>query len=524
MRRRFNDTGVCIPGKHYLADTSVKLSKIMELVEDGAYFTINRPRQYGKTTIVYLLSRELTKDKGYLFLELSFEGVGDNIFEKEELFCLGFAKMLFQEMERLQETDLAAFLFAQKDKIISFSLLSDVVTQLAKKTDKKLVLSVDEIDKSSNNQLFLSFLGMLRDKYLNRNKKKEQTFHSVILAGVHDIKSLKLKISPGTSGKFNSPWNIAIDFNVEMSFNPREIKSMLVDYTQDRGIQMDTEKVAEKIHYYTSGYPYLVSKICKVADEELMSPHKTDEWNTEIIDEAFQYLVNETYTTTLFDDLVKNLENNAELYQLVFEIVFNGKTVAFNVLDPIINLGMLYGILHHQEGRCKLHNRIFEQKIYSYILSKQSRKSDLLSGQPVSRFFKEKVLDLEAVLLGFQQFMKEHYSNKDISFLEREGRLLFLSYLKPIINGRGFDFKEPNVAEERRMDVVVTYNDQRNVVELKRWEGETYHQQGLQQLSDYLDIYSLRKGFLLIFDFRKEKTYKSEKISFRDKEIFSVWV
>ncbi len=60
------------------------------------------------------------------------------------------------------------------------------------------------------------------------------------------------------------------------------------------------------------------------------------------------------------------------------------------------------------------------------------------------------------------------------------------------------------------MDVVVTYNDQRNVVELKRWEGEAYHQQGLQQLSDYLDIHSLRKGFLLIFDFRKEKTYKSE--------------
>lgn len=108
--------------------------------------------------------------------------------------------------------------------------------------------------------------------------------------------------------------------------------------------------------------------------------------------------------------------------------------------------------------------------------------------------------------------------------MEREGRLLFLSFLKPIINGKGFDFKEPSVAEERRMDVVVTYGNRRYVVELKRWEGENYHQQGLQQLNEYLDFYSLKDGFLLIFDFRKKKEYKSQEIQFQDKRIFAVWV
>ncbi|MCB0594130.1 MAG: hypothetical protein H6557_31325 [Lewinellaceae bacterium] len=61
-------------------------------------------------------------------------------------------------------------------------------------------------------------------------------------------------------------------------------------------------------------------------------------------------------------------------------------------------------------------------------------------------------------------------------------------------------------------------------MELKRWRGESYHQKGLQQLSNYLDTYSLQKGFLLIFDFRKQKEYKTEKISFENKEIFAVWV
>jgi hypothetical protein len=133
-------------------------------------------------------------------------------------------------------------------------------------------------------------------------------------------------------------------------------------------------------------------------------------------------------------------------------------------------------------------------------------------------------LDVKLILQRFQSFMRENYSQQDRKFLEREGRLLFLAFLKPILNGRGFDFKEPTVADEQRMDLVITYQDKRYVIELKRWYGEKYHQRGLQQLSDYLDIYSLKKGYLLIYDFNKGKSYKEELIQFQDKEIFALWV
>ena len=73
------------------------------------------------------------------------------------------------------------------------------------------------------------------------------------------------------------------------------------------------------------------------------------------------------------------------------------------------------------------------------------------------------------------------------------------------------------------MDLVITYNDKRYVIELKIWHGDKYHQKGLQQLSDYLDIYSLKKGFLLIFNFNKNKQFKEEIIKFKDKEIYTVW-
>ena len=46
--------------------------------------------------------------------------------------------------------------------------LSKVITNFVKESSKEVVLFIDEVDKSSNNQLFLSFIGMLRNKYLAR--------------------------------------------------------------------------------------------------------------------------------------------------------------------------------------------------------------------------------------------------------------------------------------------------------------------------------------------------------------------
>jgi hypothetical protein len=86
-------------------------------------------------------------------------------------------------------------------------------------------------------------------------------------------------------------------------------------------------------------------------------------------------------------------------------------------------------------------------------------------------------------------------------------------------------WKEPVTGDEQRMDIVVTYGPkQKEVVELKIWRGEEYHQEGLRQLSEYLDFQNLKHGFLLIFDFNKNKQYKSESIKLNDKDIFALWI
>lgn len=62
MAKEFNVTGTCIPTEHYMVDISEKLGKIKELIDKKRYFTINRGRQYGKTTTLSRLRHYLADE------------------------------------------------------------------------------------------------------------------------------------------------------------------------------------------------------------------------------------------------------------------------------------------------------------------------------------------------------------------------------------------------------------------------------------------------------------------------------
>ncbi|MCI6189380.1 MAG: AAA family ATPase, partial [Clostridium sp.] len=80
------------------------------------------------------------------------------------------------------------------------------------------------------------------------------------------------------------------------------------------------------------------------------------------------------------------------------------------------------------------------------------------------------------------------------------------------------------ISEEKRLDIVITYNNHKYIIELKIWHGDNYHQRGLKQLANYLDINEQDKGYLLVFNFNKNKEYKKEEIFIDNKEITTVFV
>ena len=89
MKRRFNITGLCIPEKHYMVDIKSRLEEIRALIEEGAYFTINRARQYGKTTTLHALAGMLADD--YRVIRLDFQSLGSASYKDENTFSLAFA-------------------------------------------------------------------------------------------------------------------------------------------------------------------------------------------------------------------------------------------------------------------------------------------------------------------------------------------------------------------------------------------------------------------------------------------------
>jgi hypothetical protein len=519
MAKKFNITGNCHADEHYMADVSKKLEKTIKMVESGDYFIINRPRQYGKTTTLYSISDLLTQSGKYFVLNMSFEGIGDIIFDKEEAFSVGFVELLAKHA-RLIDTELAQWLLKKAPQILNLKFVEELITEMVGQVDKKIVLIIDEVDKSSNNQLFISFLAMLRNKYLDR--KISKTFHSVVLAGLHDVKSLKLKLRPDEEQKYNSPWNIAAEYKVDLNLYPEEVKPMLADYVAERGVKMNTELMAERLFYYTSGYPFLVSKLCKIIDEDFLPEREVQEWTKKDVDAAAKQLIGETNTN--LESLVKNLENNKELYQLAYKIAVEGATIPFNVHESATNLGVLYGIFVNKNGLA-IHNRIYKEVMVNYMIANMTRIR-LEKGYDFGSGYKnpDNSLNMEIVLTKFQALMKEQYSKKDRDFLEREGRLVFLAFLKPILNGAGYDFKEVQISEERRLDVTITYYENKYVAELKIWRGEKAHKEGLKQLVDYLDRLELDKGYLLIFDHNENKEWKTKRIRTKGKKIFAVWV
>ena len=503
MTKEFNTTGSCNPAIHYMVDTSKKLAQIEELIDRGKYFTINRARQFGKTTTLKALFRNLSER--YVVIPISFEGVGNLLFSSEESFCAKFKDIVETALKFSFSKDNTA---VWKDIVQtgSFDELSDSITEFCMQVDKPVLLLIDEVDKSTENQLFLNFLGMLRNKYLDRDLKgMNSTFYSVVLAGVYDVKNLKIKLRPDEECKYNSPWNIAAKFKVDMTFNPNEIITMLNEYEIDYQTGMNKAFIANEIYKYTSGYPYLVSCICSIIHDEL-----EQDWSEKGIQDAIKILIKDR-ENTLLGDLTKNVEIYPDFEKLMTDVLLHDKEIVYEPNVPAIDLALTFSAVKEDaHGHITVHNLVFEQKLYNYFVAKESLKGNSDFSGNRSIYVTNGRLNMPLVIARFQDLMRNERRRADDEFLERQGRLLFLCFLKPIINGTGFYYVEPETRNGGRMDIVVSFAGEEFVIELKIWRGEKYEVEGKVQLAEYLKTRNLNEGYLVTFSFLKNKTIQEE--------------
>lgn len=501
--KKFNTTGICLPDQHYIVDLTSRIQTIREMVMRGEYFCVNRGRQFGKTTLLGCLASSLASD--YCVISLSFELLGEAdcrtdealMYAVTQLICDRLRyKMVSNANEQMQQV-VAQYLTKNIGEM-PVRELSNLISDLCMAAPKPLVLLVDEVDQASNYASFLKLLGMLRNKYLERHLLP--TFQSVILAGVYDVKNLKLKLRPEDLHQSNSPWNIAADFKVDMRFSAPDIASMLTDYEADHHTGMDVDGLSQWLYEQTSGYPFLTTRLCQLIDEQ----HLT--WNIQGAMNALKGLLSEK--NVLFDDVMKKMHDFPDLSDLIQRILYQGAAIPFNPADKSMEIGRMFDFLCEEQGALRVSNRVFETWFYELFASQSKTEEPLFAEglRDKNQFVCNGVLDMKLILTKFCEHFNDIYADESDAFIEKMGRKLFMLYLRPIINGVGHYYVEAQTRDNTRTDLVVDYLGQQYVIEMKIWHGNAYNERGEKQLRDYLEYFHLKKGYLVSFCFNKHKT------------------
>ena len=509
MSKTFNITADCKPALHYMVDISGRLEQIKRMIDTGQYFTINRARQYGKTTTLRALAKYLVRD--YVVISLDFQLMSHKDFEEEGTFVKAFSEAVLRKAGA--ENAVPVEIRSELQNLIgnvqeaALARLFEILSSWCEISEKPIVLIIDEVDSASNNQVFLDFLSQLRGYYIDRDVTP--AFQSVILAGVYDIKNIKRKIRSDGEHKNNSPWNIAAKFRVDMSFSQKDIAGMLEEYEQDYRTGMNIADMAELLYEYTSGYPYLVSWLCKCIDEEIAGstdfPDRESAWTKAGFLEAEKILLSEK--NTLFESLVNKLTDYPELKNVLYELLFTGKAIPYNPLNKYIETAEMFGFIKHENGSAVISNRIFETVLYNLFISEEYMDSKIydVGLREKNQFVSGGHLNMRKVLEKFVETFDYLYGDQNESFLEEAGRRYFMLFLKPIINGTGNCYVEPETRNRERMDLVVDYRGEQFVVELKIWHGDAYNSRGEDQIVGYLEYYGLKKGYMISFNFNKKK-------------------
>ena len=61
-----------------------------------------------------------------------------------------------------------------------------------------------------------------------------------------------------------------------------------------------------------------------------------------------------------------------------------------------------------------------------------------------------------------------------------------------------------------RMDIIITHNHRKHIVETKIWRGDSRYQAGKKQLATYLLTEGVKEGYYIVFDHREKSEPRVE--------------
>ena len=506
--RTFGTQGPVNPHDNYIVARSKETADFIERIKNGKYIVIFAPRQTGKTTFFQrALDTLTTQEQHYFPIQLNFEEAEDDTAPD---FYSGLYEDILEQIENVFEqrresppTALADFL--ENNNGITdhrsmrrfFRQFAKLLSQQTPSVTQRVVLLIDEFDGIPRDVL-KGFLHSLRHIYV---AGKPRSPHSVGIVGVKNIRQLNYDTSI-------SPFNIQDEFVVP-NFTLEQVSELLTQYTDEVG-QPFTPEVIEMLHKQTAGQPFLVNRAAQILTEELDIP-KTETITMHHFTAAHQKLLLETNTNIAH--LTTNVRKNRQFESLLMEIMTYEEGVRFNLHDDIISELTTYGVIQNgADGTCEIVNPIYLYHIMqAFTPTVNGLERDYFAEDTTGEFQNyltpQGYLEIARLLDNFKDFItRVGFKILQVPETPREyvGRHLLLTYLDSYVKAVGgvMSFEVPTGAG--KMDLRITHNRRKYIVETKIWRGEVRYQTGKQQLAAYLKLEGVAEGYYVVFDHRQK--------------------
>lgn len=96
-------------------------------------------------------------------------------------------------------------------------------------------------------------------------------------------------------------------------------------------------------------------------------------WDKEGISEAVKILLNEN--TPLFGSMIRYISEYPDLKKMLYTMLFQGERISYNPDNKAIELAYMFGYTVNNTGSVQVANRIFETRLYNFLLSEEELSS-----------------------------------------------------------------------------------------------------------------------------------------------------
>ena len=499
--RTFGTRGPVNPEKNYVVQRTDEIADFINRVKEGRYIVIFAPRQTGKTTFFHRALDVLTDEEATYFpIQLDFE-------EYKNCSPTDFYNYLYEDIreeiaavfqKRGSPSSQALTRFLEDTQINDHVLMRRFFRNLARQLNsQRIVLIIDEFDGIPQS-VVSDFLYTLRRIYISRTTP--QSPHSLSIIGVKNIRQLNYDRSI-------SPFNIQDEFTLS-NFTLEQVDELFKQYTEEIG-QTFTVEVVTSIHKQTGGQPFLVNRFGQILTEELDIP-KTETITMMHFAKAHRYLLREANTN--IDHLRTNVRRDRRFGDILMQITSYDRGLPFNPDDALMNELVTYGVITEgRDGMCEIVNPLYQHRILQIFKPFVNGLEDTYLPENTDVGFTDYItsegdIDLASLLDNFQAFIaRAGFRILQVPDTPQEyvGQHLLYAYLDHFVRVVGANMFLEVQTGRGRIDLLLTYNQRKYIIETKIWEGNKNYQAGKKQLVAYLKLEDTVEGYYVLFDHRK---------------------